>query len=98
MHNKSNNNKALNLPPADTKRWVKSRKMAVVSAIQAGALSEEEACKMYSLSAEELSSWFRLIKNHGPDGLRTTHLKRYRSKEIRDQNFHISDDSPVQRV
>lgn len=95
MHNK---NKGLDLPSPGTKRWVKSRKLAVVTAIQAGDLSEEEACRMYDLSAEELSSWFRLIKNHGPDGLRTTHLKRYRSKDIRDQNFHISENSPTHRV
>lgn len=75
---------SLPLPPADTERWVKSRKVAVIQAIQAGHLSEEQACERYNLSLEELQSWKRLLKRHGPDALRTTHLKRYRAVDIKD--------------
>lgn len=85
---------SLPLPPANTERWVKSRKVAVIQAIQAGHLSEEQACERYNLSPEELQSWKRLLKRHGPDALRTTHLKRYRTVEITDPSHQsvISGD------
>ncbi len=79
----------LPLPPADTERWVKSRKVAVIQAIQAGHLSEEQACERYNLSLEELQSWKRLLKRHGPDALRTTHLKRYRAADNKDPSFQV---------
>lgn len=66
------------LPPRDTRRWVKSRKMAVIQAIEAGYLSDDEACARYELSIEELSSWKRLARRYGAEALRTTHLKEYR--------------------
>lgn len=75
---------SLPLPPADTERWVKSRKVAVIQAIQAGHLTEEQACERYNLSAEEIQSWKNLLKRHGPDALRTTHLKRYRIADTKD--------------
>lgn len=78
---------SLPLPPADTERWVKSRKVAVIQAIQAGHLTEEQACERYNLSPEELQSWKRLLKRHGPDALRTTHLKRYRMVDIKDPSL-----------
>lgn len=85
---------SLPLPPANTERWVKSRKVAVIQAIQAGHLSEEQACERYNLSPEELQSWKRLLKRHGPDALRTTHLKRYRAVDISDpsQQSALSGD------
>lgn len=98
MYKKMNKNKTLNIPPRDTKRWVKSRKLAVVNAIQAEAITKEEACERYGLSPEELSSWFRLIENHGPDGLRTTHLKRYRAKDIMEQSFQLSEENHSSRT
>lgn len=66
------------LPPSDTKRWVKSRKLAVIKAIEQGQLNDEDACRRYDISAEELDSWKRLTRRYGPDALRTTHLKEYR--------------------
>ena len=66
------------LPPVDTKRWVSRRKAEVVTAVQAGLLSVEQACARYSLSAEELSSWQQLVSRHGPSGLRATRLQDYR--------------------
>lgn len=83
----SESNKIANLPPVNTKRWVKSRKLAVVQAIADGVLSEQAALDRYGLSVEELNSWKHLLECYGPDALRTTHLKEYRNKDIAEQNF-----------
>lgn len=69
------------LPPPNTQRWVKSRKLAVIQAIENGVLSDEDACKRYSLSEEELQSWKIALKRYGPGALRTTHINRYRKRE-----------------
>lgn len=66
------------LPPPTTQRWVKSRKLAVIKAIEDGILSDEDACRRYSLSQEELDSWKSALNRHGPGALRTTHINRYR--------------------
>ncbi len=68
-------------PPANTQRWVKSRKIAVIKAIDSGALSDEQACSQYNLSQEELDSWRKALNKHGPGALRTTHLNRYRRSD-----------------
>lgn len=70
------------LPPRNTTRWVKSRKLSVIKAIKSRYFTENEACAYYDLSLEELESWKRMLENHGPDALRATHLKRYRSKDL----------------
>lgn len=80
------------LPPKNTKRWVKSRKLAVVSAIENGELTDQQACEMYSLSHEELMSWKKMLQKYGPEALRTTHLKRYRKRDIQHQTFQIVHD------
>ncbi|MEM8755780.1 MAG: DUF1153 domain-containing protein [Pseudomonadota bacterium] len=69
------------LPPADTKRWVARRKAAVVAAIEAGAISADEACARYGLSDEELSSWRESVARHGVPALFATRLKHYRELE-----------------
>ena len=69
------------LPPADTVRWVASRKTMVLAAIDAGSLSIEEACLRYRLSIEEIASWSRLTDLHGRDGLKTSKLEKYRKEE-----------------
>jgi hypothetical protein len=46
-----------NLPPSDTTRWVRRRKLEVVAAVRGGLLSLEEACQRYSLTAEEFQAW-----------------------------------------
>jgi Protein of unknown function (DUF1153) len=40
------------LPPADTRRWVASRKAVVVRAVVYGLISEKEALDRYALSEE----------------------------------------------
>jgi Protein of unknown function (DUF1153) len=66
------------LPPNDTKRWVARRKAVVVDAVRCGAISLEEACHRYRLSAEEFHAWQRAIEAHGVAGLRVTRLQIYR--------------------
>ncbi|MGC9417331.1 MAG: DUF1153 domain-containing protein [Rhodovulum sp.] len=66
------------LPPVDTRRWVASRKAAVVKAVAAGLISEAEALERYALSEEELDSWKRAVRDHGVRGLKVTALKEFR--------------------
>ncbi len=69
------------LPPLNTKRWVIRRKAAVVCGVRAGLISLEEACRRYTLSVEEFSTWQRMIDEYGMRGLRVTQLKHYRNSE-----------------
>ena len=66
------------LPPPDTKRWVITRKAAVVAAVHNGKISRDEVCRIYNISAEELLNWERLLGMHGPAGLRVTQVQKYR--------------------
>ncbi|WP_439140028.1 CtrA inhibitor SciP [Roseicyclus sp.] len=66
------------LPPAGTRRWVASRKAAVVTAVDAGLITEEEAINLWSLSQEELESWRAAVAQHGIAALRATALQQYR--------------------
>ncbi len=66
------------LPPATTRRWVASRKSAVVKGIAFGLIGEEEALKLYGLSKEELYEWQKALKSHGEAALRVTALQKYR--------------------
>jgi len=66
------------LPGPDTRRWVASRKAAVVNAVDHGLISEEEARETWSLSEEELEAWRRAVSRHGVAALRATALQRYR--------------------
>jgi hypothetical protein len=61
------------LPPADTSRWVAKRKAQVVSAVQAGLLTLDEALLRYKLTLEEFSEWQRAMFRHGLRGLQVTH-------------------------
>ena len=64
------------LPPAETRRWVASRKAAVVRAVTHGLLARDEALHRYALSAEELEEWHRAVEAHGEAGLKVTALQR----------------------
>lgn len=66
------------LPPPDTRRWVASRKAAVVRAVVHGLITQEEARARYALSAEEFSEWARAVESHGEAGLKVTALQRLR--------------------
>jgi hypothetical protein len=66
------------LPPANTTRWVPSRKADVVRAIRDGVIDRAEACARYALSVEELRLWERAIDAAGIAGLRVTRVQVYR--------------------
>ena len=66
------------LPDPDTVRWVASRKAAVVRAIAAKLMSEDEAISQYGLSKEELMAWRKAVNDHGEAALKSTRLQRYR--------------------
>ncbi|MBO6605179.1 MULTISPECIES: DUF1153 domain-containing protein [Paracoccaceae] len=66
------------LPSPTTRRWVASRKAAVVRAVEHGLISATEAMDIWSLSEEELISWKEAVANHGEAALRATALQRYR--------------------
>jgi hypothetical protein len=66
------------LPPADTRRWVASRKAAVVRAVEHGLITQDEAQARYALSSEEFDEWARAVRAHGEAGLKVTALQRLR--------------------
>jgi hypothetical protein len=66
------------LPPAETRRWVASRKAAVVRAVRHGLIPRAEALRIYALSDEEFGEWESAVAHHGEAALRVTALKRYR--------------------
>ncbi len=66
------------LPPADTRRWVASRKAIVVKAVKYGLLTESDALERYDLSAEEFALWIAAVDRHGEKALRVTSIQKYR--------------------
>ena len=66
------------LPDPGTRRWVASRKAAVVRAVSAGLLTRDEALRRYALSQEEFDSWISAVETHGEAALKATTLQRYR--------------------
>jgi hypothetical protein len=66
------------LPSEKTRRWVASRKAAVVRAVVGGLLQRKEALERYGLSHEEFSEWEDAVSHFGETALRATALQRYR--------------------
>lgn len=66
------------LPPADTRRWVASRKAIVVKAVIYGLMPELEALQRYSLSDEEFALWRAAVESHGEKALKVTTIQKYR--------------------
>ena len=75
------------LPPATTSRWVVRRKAEVVSAVNGGLLTVDEACERYGLSLEEFASWQRAVDRSGMPGLRVTRIQHYKSLYERQQKY-----------
>ena len=75
------------LPPAGTSRWVVRRKAEVVSAVNGGLLSVDEACERYGLTLEEFASWQRAVDRSGMPGLRVTRIQHYKSLYERQQRY-----------
>lgn len=65
------------LPPADTRRWVASRKAVVVKAVLHGLIPQSEALERYALSEEEFALWQHAVETHGEKALRVTAIQRY---------------------
>jgi Protein of unknown function (DUF1153) len=66
------------LPPAETRRWVASRKAIVVKAVIHGLITQSEALERYALSEEEFGFWRQAVENHGDKALRVTTIQKYR--------------------
>ena len=66
------------VPPVTTTRWNARRKAQVARAVQAGLLNEQEACRLYRMTVEELISWQSALCESGERGLHVT--KQVRSK------------------
>ncbi|WP_135504785.1 DUF1153 domain-containing protein [Roseovarius aestuariivivens] len=63
------------LPPPDTRRWVASRKLAVVRGVLHGLITQAEAQAEYGLSQEEFQEWLEAVSRYGVEGLKVTGLK-----------------------
>jgi len=66
------------LPPPETRRWVASRKLTVVRAVESGLLTRREALDRYGLSEEEYDSWATAVRRHGARALKVTSLQKFR--------------------
>lgn len=66
------------LPPPDTRRWVASRKAAVVRGVAYGLIGKAEALARYGLSEEEFEQWVGAVREHGVEALKATLLQKYR--------------------
>jgi hypothetical protein len=66
------------LPKPETRRWVASRKAAVVRAVVAGLLTRDSALELYKLSDDEFSEWETAVSIHGESALKATTIQRYR--------------------
>jgi len=66
------------LPPATTRRWVASRKAAVVRGVLYGLITQPDALRRYGLSEEEFLGWISAVAEHGEDALKATTVKKYR--------------------
>ncbi|MBC7142672.1 MAG: DUF1153 domain-containing protein [Rhodobacteraceae bacterium] len=66
------------LPPAETRRWVASRKARVVKAVVYGLLPMKEALERYALSEEEFALWRDAVEKHGEKALKVTAIQKFR--------------------
>lgn len=66
------------LPPANTRRWVASRKAAVVRGVAYGLISQTDALTRYQISEAEFQEWVRAVSMHGEEALKATAIQKYR--------------------
>jgi len=66
------------LPPATTRRWVASRKAAVVRGVTSGLITQSEALVRWGLSKEELGEWLSAVEHFGEAALKVTRVQNYR--------------------
>lgn len=70
------------LPAAATRRWVASRKAAVVRGVLYGLISQSEALATYQISKEEFAEWIGAVTEHGEAALKATALQKYRQPKV----------------
>ncbi len=66
------------LPSAETRRWVASRKIRVVRAVACGLIGLKEALQRYGLSEEEFEIWRHAVELDGEKALKVTAIQKYR--------------------
>lgn len=66
------------LPPDNTRRWVASRKAAVVRGVTYGLITLADALRTYGLSEDEFAEWKNAVETHGEAALKATLLQKYR--------------------
>ena len=66
------------LPSAGTRRWVASRKAAVVRGVVYGLITQAEALELYQISEDEFLEWVRAVTEHGEAALKATAVQKYR--------------------
>jgi len=66
------------LPSASTRRWVASRKAAVVRGVVYGLITQAEALERYQISEDEFLEWVRAVTEHGEAALKATAVQKYR--------------------
>jgi len=66
------------LPAPETRRWVASRKMRVVTAVVYGLIPLKEALDRYGLSPEEFEIWRSAAQHFGEKALKVTRIQKYR--------------------
>lgn len=66
------------LPTPGTRRWVASRKAAVVRGVLYGLITQDEALKQYEISKEEFHEWLVAVTEHGEAALKATAVQKYR--------------------
>lgn len=66
------------MPPASTRRWVASRKAAVVKGVLHRLLPLDEALETYGLSEEEFNEWRTAVETFGEAALKATALQKFR--------------------
>ena len=66
------------LPTPSTRRWVASRKAAVVRGVLYGLITQDDALKKYEISKEEFHEWLVAVTEHGEEALKATAVQKYR--------------------
>jgi len=66
------------MPAPDTRRWVASRKAAVVRAVLSGLVALGEVLDTYDISEDEFTAWRRAVERHGEAALKATALQKFR--------------------
>jgi hypothetical protein len=65
-------------PPEDTRRWVASRKAAVVRGVVHGLITQDEALNRYGLSEDEFREWVLAVSRFGEEALKATTVQKFR--------------------